>query len=92
MCYAEGAGPDPRCYRVDFRLLAETFPGLELRWTVSAGVEQLRDAYLRCGLSAEDFLGERYTRLQHLRALAESGAIGPDLRMRAAATTMGGVG
>ncbi len=90
--YADGAGPDPRCYRVDFGLLAQTFPGLELRWTVPAGVEQLRDAYLRWGLSAEEFAGERYTRLQHLRALEDSGAIGPDLRMRAAATTTGGVG
>jgi nucleoside-diphosphate-sugar epimerase len=90
--YAEGAGPDPRCYRVDFGLLARTFPDLELRWTVPAGVEQLRDAYVRWGMSAEEFTSERYTRLQHLRALAEAGAVGPDLRMRAAAATMGGVG
>jgi nucleoside-diphosphate-sugar epimerase len=90
--YAEGAGPDPRCYRVDFGKLAETFPGLELRWTVRAGVEELRDAYLRWGLSAEEFLGPRYQRLAHLRALTEGGAVGADLRMRAPAETMGRVG
>jgi nucleoside-diphosphate-sugar epimerase len=90
--YAEGAGPDPRCYRVDFGLLAGTFPDLVLRWTVPAGVEQLRDAYVRWGTTAEEFTGQRYTRLQHLRALADAGAIDADLRMRAPVATMGGVG
>ncbi len=35
---ADGAGPDLRNYRVDFAKLNETFPDLDLRWSVRDGV------------------------------------------------------
>src|SRR4029434_3028333 len=49
--YAEGAGPDPRCYRVDFSRIAEALPEFQPRWTVAIGVAELRDAFRRIGLT-----------------------------------------
>jgi len=43
--FAEGAGPDKRCYRVDCAKLATTLPELEMRWTVRRGIEQLYQAF-----------------------------------------------
>src|SRR5882724_6018378 len=40
--YAQGGGPDPRCYRVDCGKLARTIPEYQPQWTVRRGMEQLR--------------------------------------------------
>jgi nucleoside-diphosphate-sugar epimerase len=79
--FAEGAGPDLRCYRVDCGKLA-TLPGLELRWTVRRGVEQLYQAFKEHGLTVEDLTGSRYQRIGHIRSLLERGRLDPDLRWR----------
>ena len=55
LSFAEGAGPDLRNYRVDFSKLTDTFPDLELRWTVRDGIGELIDAYTKGGLVYEDF-------------------------------------
>ena len=41
LSFADGAGPDLRNYRVDFAKLNETFPDLDLRWSVRDGVDEL---------------------------------------------------
>jgi hypothetical protein len=79
--FAEGAGPDLRCYRVDCGKLA-TLPGLELRWTVRRGVEQLYQAFKEHGLTIEELTGSRYQRIGHIRSLLERGRLDPDLRWR----------
>ena len=38
---ADGAGPDLRNYKVDFSKLNDTFPDLQLQWTVRKGVDEL---------------------------------------------------
>ncbi len=43
--YADGAGPDPRSYRVDFAKVGRRGPGLLPRWTVGEGIVQLVRAY-----------------------------------------------
>lgn len=78
--YAEGGGPDPRCYRVDCTKLQRTLPGFRPRWTVRKGMEQLRDAFEQCGLTREELLGDRYFRIKRLRALQAAGAIDESLR------------
>jgi nucleoside-diphosphate-sugar epimerase len=78
--YAEGAGPDRRCYRVDFSKLAATLPGLRLRWTVRAGIEQLLSAYCRHHLTFEEFGGSRFVRLKRIKELLVDGTLQPDLR------------
>jgi nucleoside-diphosphate-sugar epimerase len=79
--YAEGAGPDLRCYRVDCGKLA-TLPRLELRWTVRRGVEQLYEAFKEYGLTVEDLVGSRYQRIAHIQSLLEGGRLDLDLRWR----------
>src|SRR5262249_33865986 len=63
--YAEGGGPDLRCYRVDCGKIARALPEFQPQWTVRRGVEQLYRAYLRAGLSAFEFMGTKYMRIKH---------------------------
>jgi nucleoside-diphosphate-sugar epimerase len=79
--FAEGAGPDRRCYRVDCGKLAAVL-GLELRWTVRRGVEQLYEAFKEHGLEVGDLTGSRYQRIAHVRSLLETGRLDSDLRWR----------
>lgn len=73
--YADGAGPDPRSYRVDFGKLARAVPGFAPRWTVRDGVRQLRDAFRARGLAAEDLASSRFRRVRRIRELLEAGEI-----------------
>ncbi len=45
-----------------------------------AGIEELIAAYRDHGLGAEDFLGGRYSRIEHLRRLQAAGVIDRTLR------------
>lgn len=78
--YAEGGGPDPRCYRVDCSKIARTLPEFRPQWTVRAGMEQLRDAFQRNGLTREDLNGDRYFRIRRIRALQAEGVLDDSLR------------
>jgi len=82
LTFAEGAGPDLRNYRVDFAKLTDTFPGLGLRWSVRQGIEELAAAYLKYGLSYEDFTSSRFVRLRRIRELTEAGIVDDMLRRR----------
>jgi nucleoside-diphosphate-sugar epimerase len=79
--FADGAGPDRRSYRVDCGKLAR-LPGLELRWTVRRGVEQLYEAFKEHGLVVEDLTGSRYQRIAHVKSLLDGGRLDLDLRWR----------
>ena len=74
--YAEGGGPDARCYRVDCGKIARTLPEFKPRWTVRRGVEQLYDGYRRYGLTEEEFLGTRYLRIKRIKELQSRGPAG----------------
>lgn len=78
--YAADAGPDARCYRVDFSRLTRQLPGYATQWTVARGVAQLYDAYQRYGLQEEDFAGERFVRQNRIRALLNDGQLDETLR------------
>jgi nucleoside-diphosphate-sugar epimerase len=78
--YAEGGGPDPRCYRVDCSKLQRTLPEFQPRWTVRKGMEQLRDAFAAHGLTRDELLGDRYFRIKRLRALQAAGSLDDSLR------------
>ena len=77
---ADHAGPDLRNYRVNCDKFAAAFPAHRARWTVAQGIDELRDAYRRVGLTKEDLDGPRFQRLKHLRSLLDSGRIDTDLR------------
>jgi len=80
LSFADGAGPDMRNYRVDFSKLMETFPELDLRWSVRDGIRELVGAYSEHGLSYADFTSSRYVRLRRIRELLDAGQIDPLLR------------
>ena len=46
------------------------------------GVEQLREAYVRNGLTFEEFTGTRYLRINRVRELQEAGRLDDELRWR----------
>jgi nucleoside-diphosphate-sugar epimerase len=78
--YEEGAGPDPRCYRVGFSKIARVLPSFDPQWTVARGVAQLHRAYQGVGLEREDLEGDRYLRIAHVMRLLEDGQLDTDLR------------
>ena len=78
--YAPGAGPDPRCYRVDFSKLTDTFPELKLEWDVPRGIDEVTTAYRHAALTYDDFTGPRFVRLARIEALIKGGRLTPALR------------
>jgi len=78
--YEEGAGPDPRCYRVSFAKLAHRLPRFDPQWSVARGVAQLHAAFREVGLEREDLEGDRYLRIAHVMRLLEEGRLDSDLR------------
>ena len=83
--YAEGAGPDKRCYRVDFSKILDRLPEFEPQWTVGQGIEELHEAYKAIGLKYEELEGARYLRIEHIKQLLELGKISETLRWRSPA-------
>jgi nucleoside-diphosphate-sugar epimerase len=78
--YAEGAGPDLRCYQVDCTKLETLVPEYRPQWTVRAGVEQLRDAYLHNATTREEFLGPKYLRIGQIKLLQSQGRLDGEMR------------
>lgn len=80
--YAEGAGPDKRCYRVDSSKIAKTLPDFTPTWDARKGAEELYAAYQKVGLVLEDFEGPRYRRIHHIKKLLAEGRLDESLRWR----------
>jgi nucleoside-diphosphate-sugar epimerase len=82
--FAADAGPDKRNYRVDCNRIARTLHGFKPQWTARRGVEQLYEAFMRVGLTLDDFEGERFKRIAHVKKLINSGHLDARLRWTAA--------
>jgi nucleoside-diphosphate-sugar epimerase len=80
---AEGAGADPRSYRVDFSKIAETLDAFRPAWNAERGARQLVDAYRADAMDEATFSGDRYVRLSRLKTLLDAGKLDADLRWRA---------
>jgi nucleoside-diphosphate-sugar epimerase len=80
--YAEGAGPDTRCYRVNFDKIHRMLPEFRTERTLRDGICELRDAYQRYGLRMDDFEGQRFVRLKRIMALLENGNVDATLRWK----------
>lgn len=85
--FAEGAGPDKRCYRVNCDKIHKMIPAFKPRWTAREGAQQLYEAYKEFGLTLADFEGARYMRIKHVAALQEEGKLDSDLRWAPVAAT-----
>jgi len=78
--YAEGGGPDLRCYRVNCDKIARTLTEFRPQWTVRRGIEQLYVAYKMHHLTFDEFIGTRYTRIKHIKGLQDKGRLDVSLR------------
>jgi nucleoside-diphosphate-sugar epimerase len=78
--FAEGAGPDKRCYRVDCSKIRRVLPSFQPQWNARTGAQQLYQAYKEVGLTLEDLEGPRFMRIRHVKKLHESGHIDSSLR------------
>jgi nucleoside-diphosphate-sugar epimerase len=78
--YATDASPDRRCYRVDCSRIRQTLPAFQPQWDARRGAAQLYEAFRKTSLTVEEFEGERYKRIAHIRRLIADGELTPDLR------------
>ena len=85
--YAEDAGPDLRCYRVDCEKIAKTLPEFQPQWTAKKGAEELYNTYKKVGLTLDEFEGERYKRIAHIKYLISDGLLDQNLRWQQAVLT-----
>ncbi len=77
----DGAGPDKRCYKVNFSKAEKILTG-DFKWNVKTGVEEIFNYYKLHGLTLEDFEGTRFKRINHLKSLLSAGKIDWELRWK----------
>jgi nucleoside-diphosphate-sugar epimerase len=80
--YAEGGGPDTRCYRVDCEKLPRAVPEFQPEWTVRRGVEELYEAFQEHGLTLDEFLSSRFLRIRRVKERQAAGEVDESLRVR----------
>ncbi|KAM3096170.1 NAD-dependent epimerase/dehydratase family protein [Phormidesmis sp. 146-35] len=78
--YAEDAGPDLRCYCVDCDKIAQTLPEYQPQWTAQKGAVELYNTYQKVGLTLDEFEGEKYKRIAHIKYLINGGMLDSNLR------------
>jgi hypothetical protein len=78
--FADGAGPDKRCYRVRSDKLPQTLPEFKPRWDARRGAQELYAAFRKFGLTLEEFEGSRYKRVAHIKHLLSTGLLDDTLR------------
>ena len=83
--YAEGAGPDPRCYRGDCGKLSRHVPEFQTTWDVRRGAIELRDAFERKGLTPA--MLSKFTRINRIQELLAMGRLDDSLSWRQAPAT-----
>lgn len=71
--FTPGPIVDTRTYRVDCSKIRSI--GFDPAWTVRKGIAQLRDAFRAHGVRVDDFEGERYQRVAHIRSLMAAGLL-----------------
>jgi nucleoside-diphosphate-sugar epimerase len=73
------SGGDTRSYRVDFTKINTKLPGFACEWNAERGARQLARLFEAVDLSADDFDGRRYVRLNQLQHLIETGQVDAEL-------------
>ena len=78
--FAKDAGPDKRCYRVDFGKFRSTFPEHRPKWDARSGAVDIFESYKKYGIRQEDFEGPKYKRIDHIKQLISTGRMDDTLR------------
>ena len=76
---AADASPDARDYRVDCDRFAAAV-GFRPLWDARRGAQELYDGYRAVGLRLDEFEGQRYQRIAHIRHLLSEGVLDEELR------------
>ncbi|MBX3013813.1 MAG: SDR family oxidoreductase [Caldilineaceae bacterium] len=85
--YAKDGEPDKRTYRVDFSKIERVLPTFQPQWTARRGAQELLAAYQQSDLTLDEFEGERYKRIDHIKYLLRTGLLSAELRWQRAAVT-----
>ncbi len=78
--FSSSAQPDKRNYRVDCNYIARKLHAFKPQWTCRRGIEQLYDAYSSVGLTLDEFEGEKFMRIAHIKKLIREGELDQSLR------------
>lgn len=78
--FASDASADIRNYRVDCNHISRKLHGFKPQWTCRRGVEQLLEAYQNTDLTTDDFEGEKFKRILHVKKLMADGILDENLR------------
>jgi len=79
IAFGQGAGPDPRNYKVSGDKLAKTLD-FHCNWTVETGLEELLKEYKRLELTRETLEGSLLMRIAHVREHIANGDLDTSLR------------
>ena len=71
---------DQRTYKADFGKFARVFPAFEFKWAAKEGAQELYETFTTIGLTHEAFVDKRFTRLQWLNYLLDTGKLNSSLR------------
>ena len=78
--YAPDAGPDKRCYRVDCSKIARVLPGFQPQWNARKAAADLYRVYQQVGLTLDEFEGDKYQRIAHIKYLIANELLDGELR------------
>jgi len=78
--YAQDAGPDLRCYRVNCDKIRKVLPEFQPQWDARKGADQIYKACCAAKLTIKEVEGPRYQRVAHIRKLITDNVLHNDLR------------
>lgn len=84
--FSGDASPDKRNYRVNCDKIKNQL-GFTLKWDIPKGAQEAYQAYRDVDLKLEEFEGDRYQRIAHIRKLLREGVLDDNLRFRATAAS-----
>lgn len=78
--FASDAGPDVRNYRVDCNKIALQLHNFKPQWTCRLGIVEMYNIFKQVGLTLDDFEGEKFKRIAHIKQLIADGKLDETLR------------
>jgi nucleoside-diphosphate-sugar epimerase len=76
-------GADQRTYKADFGKFARVFPDFSFKWSARQGARELYETLKKIGLTYEQFVDKRFTRLKWLQHLLNSSQLDQSLGWQA---------
>jgi nucleoside-diphosphate-sugar epimerase len=80
--FADRVSTDRRNYRINCDKMTKLLPSFKPQCSPHFGVRQLFEAYSKVGMSAKDFKGPKYRRIDCIRNLLQQNALDKELRFK----------